>query len=356
MRDANGSILLLTLWVIALLSIMAYALMARVRMGLREEAWAQGEMEAQGYLAALGTFAMERLKSDEDPGTDSFKDEWGKAFDVTDSAAFLSQYEGVAPTCTDFTLSIQPADECGKINVNTANNGLLAEVLKECGVSVPLEIVEAIVDWRDADDAGQSEAGYYDGLTPPYGPRNDNLKRIEELLCVRGISPQLFYGEDENHNWRLDPNEDDGDASFPRDNGDGTLQPGLVDLLTVFGEGEGINVNCAPKQVLEVVLRLALEDDVKAETVAKKLWERQTAEEATPFRDGQELKTYLEKSCGLDTATAEGLSYGALFASTAFRFRLRVEKPAIHLRASAELVVSRNADTGEIVIEEWRDM
>ena len=98
------------------------------------------------------------------------------------------------------------------------------------------EICNAILDWIDSDEdvrTGGAESATYEGLAFSYSARNAPMQAIEELLQVQGVTPALFYGEDANRNGRLDPNEDDGDESLPPDNGDGVLDLGFRDFLTV---------------------------------------------------------------------------------------------------------------------------
>jgi hypothetical protein len=80
------------------------------------------------------------------------------------------------------------------------------------------QIVDAILDWRDADStqgANGAESAYYNGLTPPYNCKNQPFETLEELLYVRGITPEILFGEDFNLNGTLEPNENDGDESWP---------------------------------------------------------------------------------------------------------------------------------------------
>ena len=91
------------------------------------------------------------------------------------------------------------------------------------------DIIDAIVDWIDTNDevtGGGAEGAYYAGLPRPYTVKNAPLDCIEELLMVKGISAELFYGTAES--------------------------PGLVQCLTVFGDPSkvNININTAPKPVL----------------------------------------------------------------------------------------------------------
>lgn len=72
------------------------------------------------------------------------------------------------------------------------------------------EISDAILDWMDADDEPRpygAEYDYYQQLTPPYQPANGPLISIEQLLLVRGVTPQLLFGYDADRNGMLDGGE-----------------------------------------------------------------------------------------------------------------------------------------------------
>ncbi len=63
-------------------------------------------------------------------------------------------------------------------------------------------IVEALIDWIDEDDEtlgfGGAESSYYQGLEIPYEPRNGPMEFVEELLLIRGITPDLYHGTGES--------------------------------------------------------------------------------------------------------------------------------------------------------------
>jgi len=99
-------------------------------------------------------------------------------------------------------------------------------------------LADAILDFIDSDDTPRTngcESEYYTALSPSYPAKNSPLESLDELLLVRGVTPEYLYGEDFNRNGLLDPNENDGDASWPPDNADGALQLGWSAYLTVFG-------------------------------------------------------------------------------------------------------------------------
>lgn len=142
-------------------------------------------------------------------------------------------------------LSIRVVDETSKLDINAAT--------KEQLMGLPNmfeEIADAIIDWRDTDDMPSGlgvESGYYEGLDVPYRARNGPFKTIRELLMVKDVTEDLFYGEDTNLNGQLDYNERDGDATPPNDDGDDELDKGWISFLTCYtsqgGSGQSNNSN-----------------------------------------------------------------------------------------------------------------
>ncbi len=73
------------------------------------------------------------------------------------------------------------------------------------------EIADAIMDFLDEDDEprplGAEFSDTYQMMQPPYRPANGTLNSIEQLLHVRGVTPALLFGYDENRNGLLDQAE-----------------------------------------------------------------------------------------------------------------------------------------------------
>jgi len=118
------------------------------------------------------------------------------------------------------------ADESAKINVSTAEASVLERV-----------------PGMDADLAAEIAALRKQG----------GLNDLNDLLLSERIDLLTLYGEDQNGNGLLDPNEDDGDQSWPPDNADGVLDGGLAVYLTTWSAArnvasdgsERINLNSA---------------------------------------------------------------------------------------------------------------
>lgn len=98
---------------------------------------------------------------------------------------------------------VRISDEFGKININAdQSDRLLRELLLNFEVEDEKidTIIDSIKDWRDEDDLHRingAESEYYETLTPPYKAKNTNFDTIEELLLVKGVTTELFYGKGE---------------------------------------------------------------------------------------------------------------------------------------------------------------
>ena len=106
-------------------------------------------------------------------------------------------------------------DESNRLNLNALQ---FMEAQQEGGGSALLmslpgmteDVADAILDWIDDDDETReygAESDYYEGLTPPYRARNGAMASVEDLLLVRGVTPELLFGLDVNHNGLIDANE-----------------------------------------------------------------------------------------------------------------------------------------------------
>ena len=72
------------------------------------------------------------------------------------------------------------------------------------------DVADAILDWIDEDDEPREfgcEIEYYSQLPTPYAPANGSIQSVEQLLLVRGVTPELLFGLDQNRNGVLDAGE-----------------------------------------------------------------------------------------------------------------------------------------------------
>lgn len=133
------------------------------------------------------------------------------------------------------TFSYRIEDEEARLEINVAAPERLTRLLDAIGVDRQARdvIVDSVQDWRDTNDEhrpnGAESEDYYLRQPVPYRARNGNLQDVSELLQIRGVTPQIFWGE---------PGRDAGAA-----------RPGLSALVSVTGR-RLVNLNSAPAPVL----------------------------------------------------------------------------------------------------------
>lgn len=162
------------------------------------------------------------------------------------------------------TFSYILTDEDGKLNINSSTLEQIKFVIQQTGVEFTEvdTISDSIIDWRDENDLHMlngAEEDYYKSLDKPYSCKDGPFDIIDELLLVKGVTPEIYYGSD-------DKNEDK-DKAFT----------GLINYLTPWSQMT-ININTASSEVLEAVLG--------AKEAQNILFQRASGPIYTPVRGG----------------------------------------------------------------------
>lgn len=137
-------------------------------------------------------------------------------------------------------------DESNRLNVNTLvfADGSMPGGGRQLLMSLPNmteSIADAILDWVDGDEEEREygcEAGYYTGQNPPYSTKNGPVDSLDELLLVRGVTPQLLFGMDSNRNGVIDADELDASGGSSLDT-DSML--GWATYLTLHSKESNLN-------------------------------------------------------------------------------------------------------------------
>ena len=218
--DKKGLVLVAVLWLMVVLMAMVATVGRNSRLDTKVSLLRMEQLRCKwacraGIETAIGVLNEDTKESD------SLTDLWSDNDE---------DFNDIALDKCSFTVTV--VDEAGKLNVNTATKEqlLALEYMTE-------EIADAIIDWRDKDDTPSSagaEAGYYENLQFGYMTRNGPFRTIRELLMVKDVTEDLFFGEDTNFNGQLDYNERDGDASAPLDDQDSELDLGWIAHLTCY--------------------------------------------------------------------------------------------------------------------------
>jgi general secretion pathway protein K len=197
--NENGVALLLTIWVLALLSVIVgefcHAMRTEVNItrNFKEKTEAYyigkaGIMQAVVELIRIETTPPVIVNVEEtQPLPEEEKIEWRINIPMQDIPFGAGAF------------SVKIENEAGKININKADQNLLRMMLNsfELDDNEKDIIVDSILDWRDKDDLRRmygAEDEYYQSLAEPYHARNDDFESVEELLLVRGITPEIYNG------------------------------------------------------------------------------------------------------------------------------------------------------------------
>ncbi len=182
----------------------------------------------------------------------------------------------------DGTYEVDVQDESGKINLRFVTEEHLRRLVEVIGIPKPDAdiIVDSIMDWRDVDNAFRingAEDEYYGSLPVPYKTKNGTIDTVEELLLIRGVTPNYYYGYMEK----------DADGSP-------VLRFGLSRYTTVYSRSPAINVNHAPLPVLMSIPNMPPE-------TARLIHERR---QARPFKNLEEVNRELPVGLGPTVAAA----------------------------------------------------
>jgi len=237
----------------------------------------------------------------------------------------------------DGTCSITIVEENGFLNVNclkrksgqldrTRIDQLLRLIdlsnrQKTGGVRIDYGIVPAIIDWIDPDsdvtylpfvqyDNVGAEDDYYRTLNPPCRCRNDAVNTVDDLLMVKGMTPE-------------------------------TLDR-LRESLTTFGDGK-VNINAAPKLVLECL------SEQMSPALVQMILKRRTLK---PFANIAELKDVPGMTDNVYQAIKETITTG----QADRYYRVTSRGTVDDLSITVQAVLQRNMQAGTVDIIQYREL
>src|SRR5262245_16027116 len=256
--DQSGVALIVVLWIFIFLFVVAFDFSASVR----DEATAAHRFsdETQGYYLALAGFQKGLYEFLHQQARDAQQPQEAKRNELFDGSW---QEENFGGGVYRFRL----IDEGGKVNLNRANEEMLRRIFTNLGIDNARRdiLVDSIMDWRDPDDlhrANGAESDYYLAQSPAYTAKNGPLDSIEDLLWIRGMTPELFFGYGET------TDEPTGDR--PR--------IALKDIFTVDSPIDRVNLRTASAEVIHAVMGISLEKSRGFIEERKKLSEKTLAD------------------------------------------------------------------------------
>jgi general secretion pathway protein K len=299
-RIRRGGALLAVLWLTAALSAIAFSLAVTVRGEIERTSTSVDGVRAQ-YLAQASVHRAAAYVV------------WSQTIRAADGT---SPYYSVGQPAIRFSYPGGEAvaaiiPEVGKLNINFAPEEELVRLFLALGVAPPraLEIAGAVIDWRSPVPEGELTPfdHFYLSLTPSFASRHASFQEIEELLMVRGMTPEIFHG------------------TYTRDSQD-RLVPigGARDCLSVYGSVGPVDANTAHPAVLAAV-------GLTPGAIAQILERRAFA----PFRSMEEIRA-LGEGPGFDRLGFGGKSLYTVRASA--RLRLQDGRLSDLERSAAALI------------------
>ncbi|MDI6450684.1 general secretion pathway protein GspK [Anaerobaca lacustris] len=243
---ADGTILIVTIWVVLVLAGLALVFARSMRVAAIVSANQVASLEAEWIASGACQYIIAQLVANATDSDALNENAPWEALQVGQGYFWVLRPTLKSNQEFEFGLT----DEAGKINLNSAS---LEMLLKLPGMSS--ELAASVIDWRDEDGdvtTGGAEDEYYLLLPEPYNCKNAPFETVDEILLVKGASEELLYGEDTNR--------------------DGRLTGGFYDYITVYSveantdsEGnERINLSDANARA---TLQSALQEVAKEERV-----------------------------------------------------------------------------------------
>jgi len=225
LKNNRGVALLITVTITTIIVAATLEMNRKVRTSVTATATTRDRFTLS-YMAAAGvTIAMAMLikdkKSDPRSGLDSIQEDWADPEKISEVLQDIPFEEG--------SVTFAITDELGKIQMNALLDkypvktddkiqqrfnasqhkiwdNLLRPIVsldEKRELNATTNIINSLKDWLDSGDDDMitglngAESDYYQGLTPPYSCRNGPIPHPDELMMVKGITPDLFDGNEE---------------------------------------------------------------------------------------------------------------------------------------------------------------
>ncbi|MFN2375455.1 MAG: general secretion pathway protein GspK [Candidatus Binatia bacterium] len=238
-RGQRGVALILVLWTFAAVAVLA----AEFARAMHDEAASTRNFKEATRARLVGIAAVNEvilaLQADRREAESQL--EYVEDEENPDPIRRLSQGDGqwVTASFQGQPYEVRVIDEAGKLALNQVDGVLLRAVFENLEIDDDdaETIADSILDWRDEDDLhgpNGAETDYYESLPRPYRAKNAGFDSVEELLLVRGVTQDIFYGRD----------------GFP----------GLVEIFSVFNQTRTINLRSVTPAVMQALGGFGAED------------------------------------------------------------------------------------------------
>lgn len=343
LHKRQGAILILVLFVLTIMGLIASGMAYRCMLETRLYRDYSIKTQLNNYADSALAIAIARLEG-ETNDFDHLAEVWSTHEPLRSEewiAAWIDAGDKAQPV---FEVDYEVIDEESMIPISLASS----KTLEQFGM--PQEMIDALADWSDEDDAARpagAEKSFYLSRNPSYTAKNAPIELNEELSLLRGYKPQDYWGKNgvmkrmSSRAGTTNGRTDDAGS----DDSNGGL--GYVELLSGRTTPK-ININTAPLAVLK---SLPLSSSAPESIVAFR--ERADVNSAKledhVFRSNSDI----EQLQGLSESDRNVLMAVATFQSTRFRIFVHALHRPTGLESRLQVLV-QVAD-GKAKILHWND-
>jgi type II secretory pathway component PulK len=265
--DRSGAALIVVLILMfsmaAIAGAFAYAMKIETRLSVRTQSTAELEWLGRSGVEFANWVLNAQRQVPAELGFDALNQFWAGGMGPTNTIdnPFLDMSLDNIPI-GEGSVSIKIVDNERKLNINSLTKDQVQLVLQLVGLGGgdASVISDAIMDWRDRDDLDQGPVAaesftYYLGLDPPHYAKNGPLDDISELLKIRGVTQELYWGQRRLGMGGQLPQSGVFPGVFPGMNQGSEFDlfgMGLVEILCAVSSGR-VNVNTASFPVLQAL-------------------------------------------------------------------------------------------------------
>lgn len=214
-REAGIALILVLGAIIALTGIVAgftYSMRVEARLAQNFESDAEMLWMARSGVELARYILAQELQTPEGRMFDALNQKWaGGVGSITNDVLAGISLENNTLGRGHFSLKI--TDQERRFNINAADRNVLEHALSLMNVEVAAQgtIIDSILDWRDPDNDpqinGAESDDFYLRLDPPYYAKNGPIDDLSEMLLIKGMTPEVFWGSGSTNVVQEDPDE-----------------------------------------------------------------------------------------------------------------------------------------------------
>jgi general secretion pathway protein K len=182
---ANGMVLMTVLWIVLVISFIAFALAAAVRVEIASAASSFDSERAIFMAKGAAETVLQKIKNPKIFPPSPMQEQQNEYVFEFDSGE----------------VRVKSEFDNGRIDLNGADEKVLASMFDSMGIDASTRdaLVDSILDWRDLDDVPRQNGAEIDDYGGGFVatkrlPSNGPFTSIQELMLVKHMTPDVYFG------------------------------------------------------------------------------------------------------------------------------------------------------------------